>query len=94
MNEVVSKSLQDKPIEKRISEFISKFGSLEKVPAKELFIWHGMLTGSCRFGREMFCKIHEIDIERDSFTLMEFIELTQNSYGNYVILKLKEKLKC
>ena len=92
MSEAVRKSFQNKPVEERMSEFISKFGGLEKVPANELFVWHGILTGSCIFGREMFCKEHEIDIKKDSFTLMEFIELTQNSYGKDVILKLKETL--
>ena len=92
MDEAVRKSLQNKPVEKRISEFISIFGSLEKVPAKELLVWHGILTGSCRFGREMFCKEHDIDIQNDYFTIDEFIQLTRDSYGKKVILELKKYL--
>ena len=86
-----SKYLQNMPEEDRISAFIDAHPSVEeKYPASDLFEWHNTLTGSCRFGRESFCKERGIDVEKDSFTVLEFIHLTESSYGGGVIKKLKE----
>jgi hypothetical protein len=46
------------------------------------------LTGSCKAGRESFCRDKGIDVDNDKFTVYEFIELTRNSYGGEVIRKL------
>lgn len=61
---------------------------LKKYSAKDLFIWHHVLTGSCKAGREAFCKDKGIDVDNDRFTVYEFIELTKNSYGGEIIRKL------
>ena len=75
--------------EERISAFKDKFQDFDmKYPAKELFSWHHILTGSCRAGREAFCRDHEIDVENDSFTIHEFIRLTKDSYNGEIIQKL------
>ena len=58
------------------------------VDAKTLFNWHYLLTGSCETGRISFCMNNNIDIENDSFSIYEFIELTKNSYGSETINKL------
>lgn len=63
---------------------------LELYPAIDLFEWHNTLTGSCKLGREQFCRENNIDIEKDSFTIEEFIKLTANSYGGEIIKKLKD----
>lgn len=87
-------SLQDKLYddtseEERISKFKDKFPNFStKYPAKDLFIWHNILTRSCKMGRESFCNDKGIDIDRDKFTIYEFIELTKNSYGGEIIKKL------
>ena len=60
----------------------------KKYSAKEIFIWHHVLTGSCKAGRESFCRDKGIDVDNDKFTVYEFIELTRNSYGGEVIRKL------
>ena len=62
--------------------------SLKKYSAKDLFIWHHILTGSCKFGREIFCKDRNIDINKDEFTIYEFIDLTKDSYMGEIIKKL------
>ena len=78
-------------VEERLNRFKEKFTDFNvKYSAKELFSWHGILTGSCKAGRKAFCKDHDIDIDQDSFTIHEFIELTQNSYGGDTISKLLE----
>lgn len=41
-------------------------------------------------GREQFCRENNIDVEKDSFTVEEFVKLTANSYGGEIIRQLKE----
>lgn len=60
----------------------------KKDTVKELFYWHHVLTGSCEQGRLSFCINKGIDIEKDSFTIYEFIELTKESYNGDIIKKL------
>lgn len=75
--------------EERLKKFKDKFPDFsKKYPAYELFSWHHVLTGSCKAGREAFCRDNDIDINKDSFTIYEFVDLTKNSYGGQTILKL------
>ena len=84
-----SKYIQDLPEEERLQSFVDAHPSLEeKYPAKDLFEWHNTLTGSCRMGRENFCNERGIDIEEDSFTIEEFVELTKDSYGGDIIKQI------
>ena len=92
MRDAVTKSIQYKSVDERIAEFIEKYGNKEVIAAKTLSEWHGLLTGSCRAGRDNFCVNHGIDIEKDSFSIKQFIALTIDSYGNEIIKKLKSKL--
>jgi hypothetical protein len=59
----------------------------KKIKADVLFLWHYLLTGSCKTGRENFCKINNISLS-DSFTILEFIKITKNSYGGDIIKQL------
>ena len=81
------------PVEKRIERFIDEHPDRQKrYDAQDLFDWHGVLTDSCMMGREQFCKEHGINVEKDSFTVQEFINLTLNAYGGGVIKQLKKKI--
>lgn len=81
----------DCSIDERISKFKDKFADFSiKYPAKELFSWHHVLTGSCKQGRLNFIQEKGIDIENDSFTIYEFISLTENNYGGHIIKQLKQ----
>jgi len=83
------KIYDDETEEERIEKFKNHFKDFSlKYPAKELFIWHHILTGSCKAGRESFVKDHNINLEKDKFTIYDFIELTQNSYNGDIIKKL------
>ena len=94
LNSLTEKILDNKPIEERIEAFVFEFPSLEeKYAAKTLYKWHHILTGSCDVGRRSFCEDHGIDLENDTFSVVEFIELTINSYGGDVIRELKNTLK-
>ena len=81
------------PLEERIKSFNQNFPSdTELISGKELFSWHHILTGSCLFGRQNFCKDHGLDID-SKYTVKRFIELTENAYGSDVIRKLKGSRK-
>ena len=88
--EAEKKGLQNMPPEERITLFIQRHpDKTRKYPAKDLFDWHGILTGSCTMGRQQFCREHNINVNADSFTVTEFVKLTENAYGSGVIKKLK-----
>ena len=83
------KLYDDSTEEERILKFKEHFSNFsKKYSAKDLFIWHHVLTGSCKAGREAFCKDKGIDVDNDRFTVYEFIELTKNSYGGDIIRRL------
>ena len=69
--------------EKLLEEFKDK-GSLT---VAELFEWHGLLTGSCTFGRQHFQKEHNLK-DTDRLTLTQFVSLTQNDFGGEKIKEL------
>ena len=68
---------------KLLEEFKEK-GSLT---VAELFKWHGLLTGSCTFGRQQFQKEHELK-DTDRLTLTQFVGLTKNDFGGDKIKEL------
>ena len=83
------KLYDDSTEEERIFKFKEHFSDFsKKYSAKDLFIWHHVLTGSCKAGREAFCMDKGIDVDNDRFTVYEFIELTKNSYGGDIIRRL------
>ncbi len=87
----MQKHMQRAPIEERLQMFKDRFPSAnEKIPAKDLFDWHNTLTGSCLMGRKQWCRDHNINVETDTFTVTEFIELTKDSYGGENIKELEE----
>ena len=84
------KLYDDSTENERIEAFRKKFPEYDTpYPNRDLFVYHHVLTGSCRMGRESFCQNKGIDID-DSTTVREFIELTKGSYGGDVICKLPE----
>ena len=78
------------PIEERIEKFREVFGSLDSEhTGKEFYEWHHILTGSCKMGRDEFCKSHNIDLTQ-KYSVRYFLDITKNSYGKNII-KLIEK---
>lgn len=79
------KEIEKMPIEERIEKFKDVFGSLDSEhTGKEFYDWHHILTGSCRMGRDGFCKTHKIDLEK-KYTVRYFLDITKDSYGSDVI---------
>ena len=76
-------------IEEKIIKFKNEFKDFsKKYPAKSFFVWHNVLTNSCKLGRLSFVKDKNINLEKDFFTVYEFIELTKNLYNGENIMKL------
>ena len=85
------KAFDELPVKERIDKFLAEF-PLPDVFASgaELFKWHHVLTGSCRQGREMFCKEHGLSLEAE-YTISQFIAMTLSVYGGDVIAELKDR---
>ena len=84
-----AKVLQNEPVEQRIQRFKEQYpDNNKKIPAMELFKWHNILTGSCEQGRRNFALNKGIDLDNDSFTIIEFVEITKNSYGGDIIKQI------
>ena len=85
------KELENMPLEKRIENFRNEFPDADtKIPARKLYDWHHILTGSCQMGRDSFAKDHGINVYKDAFTVREFVNLTIQSYGSASIKQLAE----
>ena len=73
--------------EQKKFQLLKLFEKKKKLTVKELFGWHGLLTGSCRFGRSEFQKEHNLK-DGDLLSLSEFVRLTENSFGGDKIRQL------
>ena len=85
----LQEKLYDNSTEKdRIEAFKRKFPSYNtKYNNRDLFVYHHVLTGSCRMGRESFVSSNGLSLD-DKTTVREFVELTKNAYGGYIVKKL------
>uniref|UniRef100_UPI004026DE0D hypothetical protein n=1 Tax=Prevotellamassilia timonensis TaxID=1852370 RepID=UPI004026DE0D len=76
--------------EERIEAFVKKFPDYDMpYHNRDLFAYHNVLTGSCRMGRESFCKDKGINLD-GSTTVREFVSLTKDSYGSETIRRLPQ----
>ena len=83
------KLYDDSTEEERLQKFREHFADFsKKYPARELLTWHHVLTGSCKAGREAFCRDKGIDVDNDMFTIYEFIGMTKDSYGGEIVQRL------
>ena len=89
---LMEKLLEEMPVEERIENFLKEFSGNKKFKVIEFYKWHHILTGSCKFGRDQFAREHGIDLEKDEFTVKEFVELTKNSYGGEIIKEIERRL--
>ena len=85
----IKKWQYNRPVSERISDFVKIHPSLDK-EYSDLFEWHYILTGSCRFGREQWCKEHGYK-PTDSITLRTFFSQTKNYYGGEIIVQVAKK---
>ena len=86
-----AKELGKMTVEERIAKFVEAFGSLDSEhTGKEFYDWHHILTGSCKMGRDEFCKIHNIDLTK-MYSVRYFLDITEETYGGNVIKSIKEE---
>ena len=95
--ELAVTSLQEKIFnnlntDEAIEKFREKFNNKDKYKGKEFYVWHHILTGSCRMGRDSFVKNHNINLEKE-FTVKEFIKICENDFRGDIIKKLKKYYK-
>ena len=91
IKEATEKDIEHQPIESRIDMFVEDFPTLDtKALGSILFDWHHRLTGSCRMGREQFCKEHGVSMDTE-YTIEYFLDITKNAYGGDVIRQVREK---
>jgi hypothetical protein len=69
---------------------LAEFEKKKKLSVKELYRWHGILTGSCEYGRSLFQDEHGLK-DDDELSLDEFVKLTKDSYGGDIIARLVEE---
>ena len=70
-------------------KLLAEFEAKKRLTVKELYSWHGALTGSCRFGRDEFQKSHNLR-DDDTLSLDEFISLTENAFGGEKVRLLRK----
>ena len=91
IKDAADKELENTPLEQRIEKFRNDYPETNtKIPARSLYDWHHILTGSCRMGRDEFARQHGINVDKDSFTVSEFVMMTKDHYGSDAIRKLAE----
>ena len=91
---IADKIFEQMGTEEKIKIFVKEFPDLDAVyPAKTFYEWHHKLTGSCEMGRKQFLSSHGYDLENGHASVREFLTLTENAYGGYVIRKLKDRYR-
>ncbi len=94
VEDLQNKIFADMDPEEAIALFLKEFPDPhKKYPAKEFWVWHNRLTGSCEMGRNAFVQNGGYDLEHDTFTVQEFIDITRNAFGGAVIRQLEETLQ-
>ena len=84
------KLYDDSTEEERIEAFKKQFPEYDvKYNNRDLFVYHHVLTGSCRMGRESFMSNKGLSLDGKT-SVREFVKLTQDAYGGDIIKKLPE----
>ena len=75
------KLYDDSTEEERIEAFKKKFPEYDvKYNNIDLFVYHHVLTGSCRMGREAFVSNKGLSLDGKT-SVRDFVKLTQDTYG-------------
>ncbi len=93
MEDLQNKIFEDMDADEAIELFLKEFADLsKKYPARAFWVWHNRLTGSCEMGRNTFVRNGGYDLENDTFTVQEFIDITKNAYGGDIIRQLESRV--
>ena len=84
------KLYDDSTEEERIEAFMKQFPEYDvKYDNMDLFVYHHVLTGSCRMGREAFMSNKGLSLDGKT-SVRDFVELTKDAYGGDIIKNLPE----
>lgn len=90
-SELERKIISNMNTDDKVDEFIRKFDKDGTYPTKSFYDWHGILTGSCVFGRDSFAKEHNVDLNGNMST-RDFLLLTKDAFGREIIRAIMERL--
>ena len=93
VEDLQNKIFEDMDTDEAIELFLKEFELDKKYNAKDFYIWHNRLTGSCEMGRDSFVKNKGIDLENNMYTVQEFINITRNDFGGDIIRQLEDVIK-
>jgi hypothetical protein len=94
IEDLENKLFEDMSTDETIEMFLKEFSDLDKkYPAKAFYTWHNRLTGSCEVGRDSFVRNGGYDLENDTFTVQEFINITKDTFGGNIIKQLEKAIK-
>jgi hypothetical protein len=89
-NAALEKYYSGKDFEELAALFISTCPSLEqKEKVSDLYRWHGLLTGSCKFGRDRWMRERSLTFE-DEMTVGEFLSIPD--FNSERLLRVKNKI--
>ena len=86
------KLLERMDTEEAIEKFKDNFNNKSKYKGEKFYLWHHLLTGSCKMGRDDFVEKHNLDLNK-KYSVKEFIRITENAFGGEIIRRLKEYYK-
>ena len=90
LDALTQKKLKLLDFDKKKAEFVKQFPRLDlEYPAKDLYEWHHVLTGSCKAGRDNFMASNGFDIN-GKYTLNTFFNTTVSAYGGEKIKQIRD----
>lgn len=84
------------PKEERLKMFVQRFPSPDElIPIKELYNWHHVLTGACKYWSKEWCKQNGFNVEDEIYcvSIRKFVNLTEFEWGGDIIKELKNYYK-
>ena len=89
--ELERKIISNMNTEEKVDEFVKKFDKDGVYPTKDFYEWHGILTGSCKMGRDCFARDNNVDLDGNMSTV-EFLQLTKKALGHEIIRNVMKRI--
>ena len=87
-----AKDMESRPVEERIAAFVKAHPFLDAlIDGRDLYDWHHILTGSCRAGRDAWCRDNGLNPATAKMSVEEFCRRACNAYGGEVIRLLADR---
>lgn len=94
MTDVRSKYEENLPLEEKFNNFVAAFPTLDtKATGRDFYSWHHTLTGSCRAGRDQFCRECGVDLDAE-YTVGYFLDLVKDAFGSDNIREVMKRYEA